>query len=38
MNDFLTKPIDAQRLQQALLRWVGSRRGSPLPQPADPPA
>ena len=22
MNDFLTKPIDAQRLQQALLRWV----------------
>jgi PAS domain S-box-containing protein len=38
MNDFLTKPIDAQRLQQALLRWVGSRRGSPQPQPADPPA
>jgi len=38
MNDFLTKPIDAQRLYQALLRWVGSRRGSPQPQPADPPA
>jgi PAS domain S-box-containing protein len=25
MNDFLTKPIDAQRLQQALQRWVARR-------------
>ncbi|MGL6112878.1 MAG: PAS domain S-box protein [Rubrivivax sp.] len=25
MNDFLTKPIDAQRLQQALMRWIGRR-------------
>jgi PAS domain S-box-containing protein len=38
MNDFLTKPIDAQRLQQALLRCVTARRASPQPQPADPPA
>jgi CheY-like chemotaxis protein len=27
MNDFLTKPIDEKRLQQALLRWIGVRRG-----------
>jgi len=26
MNDFLTKPIDAPQLQQALLRWVSARR------------
>jgi PAS domain S-box-containing protein len=37
MNDFLTKPIDAQRLQQALLRWVAARRDT-LSQPADPAA
>jgi len=37
MNDFLTKPIDAQRLQQALLRWVVLRRDS-VAQNADPPA
>jgi len=37
MNDFLTKPIDAQRLQQALLRCVAARREA-LPQSADPPA
>jgi CheY-like chemotaxis protein len=34
MNDFLTKPIDEKRLQQALLRWIGVRRG----QAAQPPA
>jgi PAS domain S-box-containing protein len=34
MNDFLTKPIDVQRLHQALLRWIGVRRG----QAAQPPA
>jgi PAS domain S-box-containing protein len=27
MNDFLTKPIDAQRLRDALAKWVGARRG-----------
>jgi PAS domain S-box-containing protein len=37
MNDFLTKPIDAQRLQQALLRWVVARRAGAA-QSADPPA
>ncbi len=26
MNDFLTKPIDAQRLHQALTRWIAPRR------------
>jgi PAS domain S-box-containing protein len=35
MNDFLTKPIDAQRLQQALLRWVEVRRDA-LAQNGDP--
>jgi CheY-like chemotaxis protein len=35
MNDFLTKPIDAQRLQQALLRWVVVRRDA-LAQNVDP--
>ena len=37
MNDFLTKPIDAPRLQQALLHWVAARRAS-LAQNPDPPA
>jgi CheY-like chemotaxis protein len=23
MNDFLTKPIDAPKLRQALVRWIG---------------
>ena len=32
MNDFLTKPIDERRLQQALLRWIAPRRGQ-APQP-----
>jgi response regulator of citrate/malate metabolism len=27
MNDFLTKPIDAQRLHQTLLRWILHRPG-----------
>ncbi len=27
MDDFLTKPIDAEKLHLALLRWVGRRRG-----------
>ena len=26
MDDFLTKPIDAERLAAALSRWVGVRR------------
>ena len=33
MNDFLTKPIDEKRLHQALLRWIGVRRG----EAAQPP-
>jgi CheY-like chemotaxis protein len=28
MNDFLTKPIDAERLQRTLLRWVARRPGA----------
>jgi CheY-like chemotaxis protein len=28
MNDFLTKPIDAQRLHQALVRWIERRPGA----------
>ena len=27
MNDFLTKPIDAQRLREVLAQWVGARQG-----------
>ena len=34
MNDFLTKPLDAQRLQDALLRWAPRPRAS---VPARPP-
>ncbi len=28
MNDFLTKPLDAQRLREALLRWLATARSS----------
>jgi PAS domain S-box-containing protein len=35
MDDFLTKPIDAERLQAALQRW---RRGRSLPAAAEDPA
>ncbi len=35
MNDFLTKPIDPDRLRHALLRCVAARRGV-LPQGAGP--
>jgi PAS domain S-box-containing protein len=31
MNDFVPKPIDAQLLQQALLRWVVRRPAAPSP-------
>jgi CheY-like chemotaxis protein len=37
MNDFLTKPIDPDRLRQALLRCVAARRGA-LTQDAAPSA
>jgi CheY-like chemotaxis protein len=26
MDDFLTKPIDAEKLSTTLARWVGARR------------
>ena len=29
MNDFLTKPIEAQRLRQVLARWIGRRHAAP---------
>ena len=29
MNDFLTKPIEAQRLRQVLARWIAPRRAAP---------
>ncbi|HYN60973.1 MAG TPA: response regulator, partial [Rubrivivax sp.] len=37
MNDFLTKPIDAQRLHQALLRWIPHRPGAAPGQVDDGP-
>jgi PAS domain S-box-containing protein len=39
MNDFLTKPLDAQRLQETLLRWLTTSRSatSPAPAAAAPP-
>ncbi len=30
MNDFLTKPIDAQRLRRALIRVIDGHRSSVL--------
>jgi CheY-like chemotaxis protein len=33
MNDFLTKPLDAQRLQEALARWAVRRARSAAAQP-----
>ena len=49
MNDFLTKPIEAQQLRQVLSRWVLQRRSNvdhgagdsadrPVDRPADQPA
>jgi PAS domain S-box-containing protein len=31
MNDFLTKPLDAQRLQDTVLRWATTARAASLP-------
>ena len=36
MNDFLTKPLDAQRLQEALLRWAPKREPSETATPPVP--
>jgi PAS domain S-box-containing protein len=35
MNDFLTKPLDAQRLQEALLRWATGREATVPPVPTS---
>lgn len=36
MNDFLTKPVLAERLMEAVRRWAGSGAGQARPAPAHP--
>ena len=36
MNDFLTKPLDAQRLQDTLLRWLPTTAASESTTPPVP--
>ena len=38
MNDFLTKPIEAQRLRQVLAHWIGQRRAAPSPHSPPSPS
>jgi len=35
MNDFITKPVDPERLYAILVRWL--ERGTPPTRQADPP-
>ncbi len=38
MSDFLTKPIDAERLRSTLARWCGRKVTAPASAPATAPA
>ena len=37
MDDYLAKPVDAERLLATVSRWAGRSGGVPLPAPAPPP-